>query len=90
MKSKAAGVAGSAAIQQPGDVGMLQISQNLSFSTQPGIHIHRHQTAPHQLDGHTLFKLMVDAFGEIHLTHAARADHVQQLIRPKLTTCPAG
>ena len=71
-------VLGSAAVEQTGDVGMLQPGQRLPFAAeavedQIGVH-----AAAHQLDRDLGLILIVVAFGEIDGAHAAAAEFAHQ------------
>jgi hypothetical protein len=68
------------AIQQPGDVGVIERRQNLSLGPEPLQHLVGVHAPLDELDGHPLRKRPVNPLGEIHRPHAAAAERAEQPI----------
>jgi hypothetical protein len=74
----------TAAIQKPGDVGMVQIGQNLPFVTEAPQDVFGAEAGIHELDGNALSILTVRAVRQAHGSHSPLADLSQDLIRPDM------
>ena len=68
---------GGAAVEQTGDVGMVQLRQDLALLPEPAHHGAGVRVAPHQLDGDALAVLLVVPLGQVDGAHAAPPDLAQ-------------
>ncbi len=63
-----------------GDVGMVELCQDLAFDFQPRLNSAR--VAINYLDGHLLLELSVRPLGQVNLAHAAHPQGAEHSIRP--------
>ena len=68
----------AAAVEQTGDVRMLQPGQNLSLGPQPRHHVGLVEPAADQLECRLLGEAAVDPLGQVDRAHATLAEHAQQ------------
>ncbi len=73
-------VGGDAGVQEARDVGVLEVGQNLAFLAKAVEQLLGVETAADQLDGDLLANLIVVAHGQIHGSHAARADFANDAV----------
>ena len=73
-------VVSGAAIQQTGDVGMIERGENLALSAEAFQNKRGIEAAAHQFHGDFLGVLAIRPGGAVHLTHAAMADRLSDLI----------
>ncbi len=72
--------AGGAAIEQAGDIAMVEPRQDLSLGAQPIVVRATHEAGPHQFY-RDLMAVFTDALGEIHIAHAAATESAAQFPR---------
>src|SRR5437870_2066204 len=74
-------IRGLARVQQTGDAGVLERSENLAFLEKAVVEGAPFHILPQQLDGDTLLDLSVDALGEEHRARASTAQKGNEAIR---------
>src|ERR1051326_2483612 len=77
---------GRAAVKQPRDVRMVEISQNLTLVTEVAQHCVGIHSTFDQLDSNLLPVLLIRPFSQINSTHAAATDFTHDSIRSNQLT----
>ncbi len=80
-------VGGEPAIQQSGNMWMMEPSENLPFGQEAPVHLCRVHPGAHQLEGYLLLELTVRPVGQVHLTHAAPGQFTQDPKRADAHSC---
>jgi hypothetical protein len=70
-----------AAVQEAGDVGMLEAGEDLPFLQEPAEHVVRVDAALQNLDGDGAFELPVGAVREVDAAHASATDLPVKMVR---------
>ena len=68
-------------VKEPGNIGMIERREDLSFRAQPGLYLPRQHAAADELDGDLLLILLVRPLAQVHLAHPAVTQHAQDLVR---------
>src|SRR5580700_4803203 len=82
-------IVGRAAIEQPGDIGMLETRHDLALVPKTADDNTGMITGAHDLDGHFLAILIVGAAGAIDFPHASRAQLREDSVRTYLAADPS-
>src|SRR5215470_7955232 len=79
---------GCFAVEQSGDVGMIEVGKDLAFMSETFLHELVIKVATNQLDGNLVLELAIDAGGPIHLSHPAMTDFLKDVVGSYPTANP--
>ena len=74
-----------AAVEELGDVGVIEMGEDLPFGTEPPDDLRR-RSQPHQLEGDPLIEILVRAHGEIDSSHASDTNAPDDIVVSELRT----
>ena len=75
---------GDAAVVEVGDVGVVQLREDLALAPEPAQQLGRGEVGRDELDRDAMLELPVGALGEVHGAHPALADDVEEAVRAEL------